>query len=213
MIKRIMLILACLTIGCSIPTSSAFAMGHASGGHSSGGHSSGSHASGSHSAASHSAGSHASASHGIASHPSTEAGHTTSRPAAKAASKLPNTSEAKRAVNSATHTETYKTLQTSHQRDSYAYYHGYYSTYYPNQTPNQIMTHHYYWMPAWLASSNNSESQSVNQAAKQNGLKWIVVSGNAIAVPNKVYRHVKPGDHVTLIDDAHLKVNDHTYTI
>lgn len=212
MFKRIMLVLICLTIGCSIPTS-AFAMGHASGGHSSGGHSSGSHASGSHSAASHSAGSHASASHGIASHPSTEAGHTTSHPAAKAASRLPNTPSAQRAVNSATHTETYKSLRTSNERNSYTYYHGYYSTYHPNQTPNQIMAHHYYWMPMWLANSNNSESQSVKNAAKQNGLKWIEVSGNAIAVPNKIYRHVKRGDHITLIDDAHLRVNDHTYTI
>lgn len=213
--KRVFIIIASLLLAFSFG-SPVYAMGHA-GGHASGGHSSGGHASASHATASHSAvhsaGSHASASHGVnVSHPATTRS-STSRPINRAASRLPNTQATRRSIRAVQHSTTYRSLKTSNQRSSYAYYRGYYDTYHPHQSANTIMQHHYYWMPVWLANSNTAEIQSIKNDATRNGLKWVSVDGDKIAVPDRIYRTIKVGDHVTLLDDSHLIINGKTYTI
>lgn len=127
---------------------------------------------------------------------------------------LPTNEATRTALNSTYKSSTYHSLADPRQRNSYSYWHGYYGINSLNATSAYSrMGNSYFWLPYWMMYSNQTqkETQVVKETAKKRHMKWIKVDNDVVYIPESIYRKVKVGDKVNLLDDTHIQINNKIY--
>ena len=123
------------------------------------------------------------------------------------ASRLPYTRSTMRSIRSAQRTSFYRSLRNPLHQTDYVFWHSYYGYYYRRN----LYRHYYLWMPYWMAKSRSIEAQKMRYDVQRQNMKWIKVNDKLIAVPENVYNKTKVGDSIELLDNQHIKINDHVY--
>ena len=122
-------------------------------------------------------------------------------------SAMPKTHTVTHSISEAQSTSTYHHLTNpTHQMD-FVYWNVYRNMYY-----TRPYYHYYAWMPYWMYRSDTSEARKFKAQAQQHDLKWIKVDDRVVMVPTNLWKKIKIGDHIQLIDDTHLKLNGHIYS-
>lgn len=118
--------------------------------------------------------------------------------------------EAQRAATRATESETYKSLTTQAERNSYVSWHENYTS----DSLNYFTDIRYFYMPGniWnimMMQDNQKDklASTMNTVAKQRGYRWLRVGKKMVAVPQSIYDKVNVGDKITLVDANHIKIN------
>lgn len=141
--------------------------------------------------------------------------HQVARAGLVATSKLGNTRSANEAIQKTIkHDDTFKNLNSEKQQTSYLFWRGWLATYMPELRPVSVWNGGYYWMPYWMLHDQqvqNKQAQTMKDNAASYNMKWIRVGDKAVCISDKLYNRIKIGDHVKLIDQYHLQINEKTY--
>lgn len=109
-------------------------------------------------------------------------------------------------VNRAEHTTTYSSLTNPNHQMDFAYWYAFSHFYY-----NRPFYNYYPWIPMWLYNSDYHEAKQFKQQTQKYNLKWIKIDDKLVFVPEKLWQKINVGDHVQLIDNTHIKINDKIY--
>ena len=122
-------------------------------------------------------------------------------------SALPKTHTVTHSISEAQSTSTYHHLTNPNHQMDFVYWNVYRNMYYTHP-----YYHYYAWMPYWMYRSDTREARKFKAQAQQHDLKWIKVDDRVVMVPTNLWKKIKIGDHIQLIDDTHLKLNGHIYS-
>ena len=122
------------------------------------------------------------------------------------ASSLPPSSTTYRGISKAQSSHFYRSLNSGMYQTDYVFWTTYSSLYY-----TQPYWNYYVWMPYWLYNSSNHQIVKVKQNVSTKKMKWVKVGSKVIALPDSLYKKVKVGDTIELVDNTHIKINGQLY--